>query len=88
MWKGCPGDITLTANLDCSGDGLIIGDDGTIINWNGFVLCGPGADSSKVGIGVSENNTIIRGPGNISGFQADIGNRSEAVINQLGNIAE
>jgi hypothetical protein len=44
--------------------------------------------AQKWALGVSENNTIIRGPGNISGFQADIGNRSEAVINQLGNIAE
>lgn len=66
------GIVTLTVNLDCSGDGLIVGNDGTIINLNGFGIYGPGADSSKVGIGVSENNLIIRGPGNISGFQAGI----------------
>jgi parallel beta-helix repeat protein len=62
----------LTANLDCSGDGLIVGDGETIINLNGFGIYGPGVDSSKVGIGVSENNIVIRGPGNISGFQAGI----------------
>jgi parallel beta-helix repeat protein len=66
------GIVTLTANLDCSGDGLIVGDGRTIINLNGFGIYGPGADSSKLGIGVSENNIIIRGPGNISEFQAGI----------------
>jgi parallel beta-helix repeat protein len=66
------GIVTLTANLDCSGDGLIVGDDGTTINLNGFGIYGPGTDSSKIGIGVSENNIIIRGPGIISGFQAGI----------------
>jgi parallel beta-helix repeat protein len=66
------GIVMLTANLTCSGDGLIVGDDGTTINLNGFSLHGPGADSSKVGIGVSEDNIIIRGPGIISGFQAGI----------------
>jgi parallel beta-helix repeat protein len=66
------GIVTLTANLDCNGDGLIVGNDRTIINLNGFGIYGPGVDSSKVGIGVSESNIIIRGPGNISGFQAGI----------------
>jgi parallel beta-helix repeat protein len=66
------GIVTLTANLDCSGDGLIVGDDGTTINLNGFGVYGPGADSSKVGIGVSEDNIVIRGPGIISGFQAGV----------------
>jgi parallel beta-helix repeat protein len=66
------GIVTLTANLTCSGDGLIVGGDGTIINLNGFGMHGPGADSSKVGIGVSEHNVIIKGPGVISGFQAGV----------------
>src|ERR671921_1742376 len=66
------GNVTLTANLNCSGDGLIVADDGTTINLNGFGIHGPGADSSKVGIGVSENNIIIRGPGIISGFQVGL----------------
>jgi hypothetical protein len=66
------GNVTLTANLNCTGDGLIVGDDGTTINLNGFGIYGPGADSSKVGIGVSEDNVAINGPGIISGFQAGI----------------
>ena len=66
------GNVTLTANLNCTGDGLIVGDDGTTINLNGFGIFGPGADSSKVGIGVSEDNVAINGPGIISGFQAGI----------------
>src|ERR687892_1761642 len=66
------GNVTLTANLNCTGDGLIVGSDGTTINLNGFGIYGPGADSDKIGIGVSENNIIINGPGNISGFQAGI----------------
>jgi hypothetical protein len=66
------GNVTLTANLNCTGDGLIVGDDGTTINLNGFGIYGPGADSSKVGIGVSEDNVAINGPGIISGFQAGV----------------
>lgn len=66
------GNVTLTANLNCTGDGLIVGDDGTTINLNGFGIYGPGADSSKVGIGVSEDNVEINGPGIISGFQAGV----------------
>jgi Right handed beta helix region len=66
------GEVRLTANLNCDGDGLIVGDDGTTINLNGFGIYGPGADSSKVGIGVSEDNVQIMGPGIISGFQAGI----------------
>jgi Periplasmic copper-binding protein (NosD) len=66
------GNVTLTANLNCTGDGLIVGDDATTINLNGFGIFGPGADSSKVGIGVSEDSVTINGPGIISGFQAGV----------------
>ena len=66
------GNVTLTANLNCTGDGLIVGDDATTINLNGFGIYGPGADSSKVGIGVSEDSVTINGPGIISGFQAGV----------------
>ena len=66
------GNVTLTANLNCTGDGLIVGDDATTINLNGFGIYGPGADSSKVGIGVSEDGVTINGPGIISGFQAGV----------------
>jgi parallel beta-helix repeat protein len=65
--------VNLTANLDCSGDGLIIGGDNTVVNMNGYSITGPGPDSSKVGIMVPNNdNVVINGPGSISNFQAGI----------------
>jgi parallel beta-helix repeat protein len=72
------GIVTLRQNLDCAGDGLILGDNNdngtktTTINLNGFSIYGPGADSSKVGISISENNVSINGPGIISGFEEGI----------------
>src|ERR671919_2322357 len=66
------GNVTLTANLNCNGDGLIVGDDATTINLNGFGIYGPGADSTNVGIAVSEDSVTINGPGIISGFQAGV----------------
>jgi len=65
--------VNLTANLDCSGDGLIIGGDNTVVNMNGYSITGPGPDSSKVGIMVPNNdNVVINGPGSISNFQAGV----------------
>ena len=65
--------VNLTANLDCSGDGLIIGGDNTVVNMNGYSIAGPGPDSSKVGIMVPNNdNVVINGPGSISNFQAGV----------------
>jgi nitrous oxidase accessory protein NosD len=65
--------VNLTANLDCSGDGLIIGGDNTVVNMNGYSIRGPGQDSSKVGIMVPNNdNVVINGPGSISNFQAGV----------------
>jgi hypothetical protein len=46
--------VELTSNLNCSGDGLIVGDDGTTIRLNGHTIRGPGPDSSKVGISVGK----------------------------------
>jgi parallel beta-helix repeat protein len=66
------GNVTLTANLNCNGDGLIVGDDTTTINLNGYGIYGPGADNSKVGIGVTEDNVVINGPGIITGFEAGV----------------
>jgi hypothetical protein len=43
------GNVTLTANLNCNGNGLIVGDDGTTINLNGYGIYGPGADTSGGG---------------------------------------
>ena len=35
-------------------------------------IYGPGTDSSKVGIGVSEDTVTVIGPGNINGFQGGV----------------
>ncbi|MGH9993858.1 MAG: hypothetical protein ACRD4J_01305, partial [Nitrososphaeraceae archaeon] len=40
------GVVNLTANLNCSGDGIIVGGPNTVINMNGFSITGPGQDSS------------------------------------------
>ncbi len=67
------GDVKLISNLVCNGDGLIIGDDNTRIDLNGFSIRGPGINSNKVGIMVgAENNVVILGNGVISGFQSGI----------------
>jgi parallel beta-helix repeat protein len=67
------GVVNLTSNLNCTGDGIIVGGPNTVINMNGFSITGPGADSSKVGIMASNvDNVIINGPGSIGNFQAGI----------------
>jgi parallel beta-helix repeat protein len=67
------GVVNLTANLNCSGDGIIINGPNTVINMNGFSITGPGKDSSKVGIMVSNvDNVVVNGPGTISNFQAAV----------------
>jgi Periplasmic copper-binding protein (NosD) len=67
------GVVNLTANLNCSGDGIIVGGPNTVINMNGFSIAGPGQDSSKVGIMVPNvDNVVVNGPGSISNFQAGV----------------
>jgi parallel beta-helix repeat protein len=67
------GVVNLTSNLNCSGDGIIVGGPNTVINMNGYSITGPGRDSSKVGIMVSNvDNVVVNGPGSISGFQAGV----------------
>ena len=67
------GSVNLTANLNCTGDGLIVGADNTVINLNGYTVSGPGQQSSKVGVVVPNNdNIMVMGPGVIKGFQAGI----------------
>src|ERR671918_1570765 len=67
------GVVNLTANLNCSGDGIIVGGPNTVINMNGFSIIGPGQDSSKVGIMVPNvDNVVVNGPGSISNFQAGV----------------
>src|SRR5438093_1445402 len=49
------GNVNLTANLNCNGDGLVVGADNTVINLNGYTITGPGQQSSKVGVVVPNN---------------------------------
>ena len=67
------GVVELTSNLQCTGDGLIVGKDNTIIRLNGHTITGPGPDSSKVGISLgSASNVRIEGPGTIEQFHTGI----------------
>jgi parallel beta-helix repeat protein len=66
------GVVTLSRNLNCSADGLIIGDDSTTLNLNGFNIQGPGKDGSSAGISVTKDDVNIVGPGVISGFETGI----------------
>ena len=65
--------VELTADLNCSGDGIIISNPNTVVNLNGYSITGPGLDSSKVGVMVSNvDNVVVNGPGSISNFQAGV----------------
>ena len=65
--------VELNSNLNCSGDGLIVGGDGTTIRLNDHTIMGPGLDSSKVGIAVGNQDDVrIEGSGTIEQFQAGI----------------
>jgi parallel beta-helix repeat protein len=67
------GVVELTSDLNCSGDGIIISDPNTVINLNGYSISGPGRDSSKIGIMVSNvDNVVVNGPGSITNFQAGV----------------
>jgi Periplasmic copper-binding protein (NosD) len=66
------GTIILTANLTCSNHGLIIGNN-TVVDMNGYSIKGPGQESSKVGLVISNNdNVVVVGPGDISDFKVGI----------------
>jgi parallel beta-helix repeat protein len=67
------GNVELNSDLNCSGDGLIVGADGITIRLNGHTITGPGPDSSKVGVSVGNQDGVrIEGPGTIEQFQAGI----------------
>jgi nitrous oxidase accessory protein NosD len=67
------GNVTLTADLKCPGDGLIVGADNAVIDLAGYSISGSGPDSSKVGIVVPNSDAVeIKGPGSISAFQAGV----------------
>jgi hypothetical protein len=65
--------VTLTSNLDCKSDGLLVGGEDIIIDLNGFSVTGPSQNSSKIGIMLTNTeNVTVQGPGTISDFQAGI----------------
>ena len=67
------GDVKLSSNLICKGDGIIVNGNNTTIDMNGYSLKGPGMNSNKVGIMVGgQNNVTVSGNGIISGFQSGI----------------
>ncbi len=69
------GVVTLTSNLECNGDGIIVGADNTVINLNGFSIknTAGGTSNNKVGIMVPMyDNVMINGPGTVSNFQAGV----------------
>ncbi len=82
--------VELTSNLNCSGDGLIVGDDGTTIRLNGHTIRGPGLDSSKVGISVgNENGVMIEGKGTIEQFQTGVlASGAKSTLISLVNLRE
>src|SRR5215218_9566355 len=58
--------VELNSDLNCIGDGLIVGADGTTIKLNGHTIRGTGPDSSKVGISIgNEAGVRIEGKGRI-----------------------
>jgi parallel beta-helix repeat protein len=65
--------VELNSDLNCSGDGLIVGAEGTTIRLNDHTISGPGHDSSKVGISIGNKNGVrIEGKGTIERFQTGI----------------
>jgi parallel beta-helix repeat protein len=65
--------VELNSDLNCSGDGLIVGADGTTIRLNGHTIKGPGHDSSKVGISIGNKDGVrIEGKGTIEQYQAGV----------------
>jgi len=66
------GYFNLTKNLHCLGDGLIIGQDNTIVNLSGYSIYGPGDNSAKVGIAIPHSdNVVIQGNGSIHNFRQE-----------------
>lgn len=71
--------IKLSSNLNCSGDGILVGKNDITIDLNGHKITGPGtvsgASTSKIGIMLGEKSGVkITGPGIIEGFQTGIMN--------------
>ena len=67
------GDLELTSDMTCEGDGLRVEGSDLLIHLNGFTIRGPGSDSNTTGILVEEAREVrIRGPGMVTGFGTGI----------------
>jgi nitrous oxidase accessory protein NosD len=63
------GDLELTSDVTCEGDGIRVEGSDLTIYLNGFTIRGPGPDSNTTGILVEEAREVrIRGPGTVTGF--------------------
>jgi hypothetical protein len=63
------GDLELTSDVTCEGDGIRVEGSDLTIYLNGFTIRGPGPDSNTTGILVEEASEVrIRGPGMVTGF--------------------
>jgi nitrous oxidase accessory protein NosD len=63
------GDLELTSDVTCEGDGIRVEGSDLTIHLNGFTIRGPGSDSNTTGIFVEEASEVrIRGPGMVTGF--------------------
>jgi nitrous oxidase accessory protein NosD len=67
------GNLELTSDMTCEGDGIIVQGSNLEIRLNGFTIRGPGSDSNTTGILVEEAREVrIRGPGMVTGFGTGI----------------
>src|SRR5919108_1538513 len=67
------GNLELTSDMTCEGDGIIVQGSNLEIRLNGFAIRGPGSDSNTTGILVEEAREVrIRGPGMVTGFGTGI----------------
>jgi copper-binding protein NosD len=63
------GNLELTSDMTCEGDGIIVEGSDLTVHLNGFTIRGPGSDSNTTGILVEEASEVrIRGPGMVTGF--------------------
>src|ERR671925_701612 len=63
------GNLELTSDMTCEGDGIIVQGSNLEIRLNGFTIRGPGSDSNTTGILVEGASEVrIRGPGMVTGF--------------------
>ncbi len=66
------GNVTLSKDLNCNGDGVILGADASLF-LNGYSITGPSSSSDTFGIFMVGPNSEVKGPGTIGNFKSGIG---------------